>query len=329
MHPELFKLPFTDLTVKSYGVMVVLGFFFAVIIIKKLCKRVGLDHNELINGAFYSFIVGIIGARIFHVIHYYDSFHSIGEMLAIWRGGLELLGGVLPAILFLILYLKFKKIDVLLSLDIFSAALMIGVAFGRIGCLLNGCCFGQPTDLAFGISFPYDSIPYKAQAYPDYERNRDVIIELPNDYYGYFNSDDQWVAAPEYDKYRYMLKPLSSLSETQRADVSKGGKYSCHAVHPTQLYSSLAAFLNCGILAMFWWKFGAGQIEMRKRKFKAGTTAALMLVLYSVFRFMVENLRGDNPYEVGTMTVSQLISAGMFICGIMLFAGLSQKKASR
>ena len=330
MFPELLKLPFLDITIKSYGLMVVAGFLLALFVTKKMCKWVLLDYEKLINAAFYSFIVGIIGARVFHVVHYYDNFNNIWQMLAIWKGGLELLGGVIPAVLFILLYLKFSGMNILLSLDILAPALMIGIALGRIGCLLNGCCYGAPTNSAVGIVFPYNSIPYNSQAYPDYPRKRtEPLIDLPAEYYGYQAPDGQWQQADEYSKLQYHLKPKNMLTEQQRADVVSGGRYCAMAVHPTQIYSSLAAMLNCGLLILFWRFYGSGQREAHRQKFAAGTTGALMLVLYSITRFSIEMFRGDNPYEVGQLTISQLLSVALFVCGVMMFAGLSSKNKSK
>jgi len=329
MHPELFKLPFTDLTVKSYGVMVVLGFLLALILVNKMCKRARIDAEKVTNAGFYGFIVGIIGARIFHVVHYRDQFDSLLSMLAIWRGGLELLGGVIATIIFLFIYLKVKKMNVMLVLDILAVALMVGLGFGRLGCFFNGCCFGQPTHHSIGVVFPYGSIPYLSQAYPDPARNRsEPIIELPAEFYGY-ETGEQWHQASESAKYDYSLKPKRLLSEQQRAEVVKGGKYSCKAIHPTQLYSSVTAIMNCLILGLFWWNLGSGQLDESKRKFAAGTTGALMLVLYSICRFVIEYFRGDNPYEAAALTVSQLLSIALFITGIVMFAYLCRKKCNR
>ncbi len=326
MHPELFKLPFTDLTVKSYGVMVVLGFLLALLLVKKMSKRVGLNAEELTNAGFYGFLVGIIGARVFHVVHYSDQFDSLMSIFAIWRGGLELLGGVISTIIFLFIYLKVKKMNVFLVLDILAVALMVGIGMGRFGCFLNGCCFGQPTSCSVGVVFPYESIPYYSQAYPDPSRNRtESIIKLPAEFYGY-EADGQWRQVPESKKYDYSLKPKHLLTEKEKADVAKGGVHSCAAVHPTQLYSSVTALLNCLILGLFWWNLGSGQTDNAKRKFPAGTTGALMLILYAVVRFGIEHLRGDNPYETAALTVSQLLSIAMFIAGAALFACLCRRK---
>ncbi len=329
MHPELFKLPFTDLTVKSYGVMVVMGFLLALFLVKKMCGRVGIDSEKVTTAGFYGFVVGIIGARIFHVVHYHDQFDSLMSILAIWRGGLELLGGVISTILFLFVYLRVKKMNVLLVMDILAVALMIGIGFGRLGCFFNGCCFGQPTNCPVGVVFPYESIPYYSQAFPDPARNRgEAIIELPAEFYGY-ETDGQWRQASEHRKYEYTLKPKHLLTEQQKAQVAKGGQYSCAAVHPTQLYSFITALINCLILGLFWWNIGSGQTDGSKRRFAAGTTGALMLMIYSASRFVIEYLRGDNPFEAAALTVSQLLSIAIFIIGAGMFAGLCRKKINK
>lgn len=326
MHPELFKLPFIDLTVKCYGVMVVVGFFLSLCLIKKMCKRVKLDPEEIINAGFYAFIVGIVGARVFHVIHYREQFDGILSMLAIWRGGLELLGGVIPAILFIIVYLKVKKMNILPVLDILAAAVMLGIAMGRIGCFLNGCCFGSPTSCPSAVVFPYGSIPYSSQAYPDISRNRtEPIIKLPTEYYGLYDQDGQWYQPSERSKFNYPLKPYDTLDQTQKNDVSKGGKYCAAPIHPTQLYSAAANLAVCALLVLFWAKLGSGS---DKRRFTAGTTGALMLVLYSICRFAIEFLRGDNPYETAALTISQLLSIAMFVCGVGMWVWLGRGKCN-
>lgn len=330
MHPELFKLPFTDLTVKSYGVMMVIGFFFAAFVVKKMCKRVNFDHNEILNAAFYTFLVGIVGARVFHVIHYIDNFDSFGSMLAIWQGGLEFLGGVVPAILFLIIYLYLKRLKIAAVLDILATALMIGAAFGRIGCFLNGCCFGLPTDCASGVVFPYNSIPYQSQAYPDQSRNREkAIIDLPADYYGWYSSPEKKYIANEQNKYDNLLLPYEALTDEQKEEVRKGGKYCALAIHPTQLYDSAAMFGIFGVLIWLWARFGSGQLHPSLKKLADGSIGAIMLILYSLSRFSIEFLRGDNPYEAAIFTVSQLLSIGLFVCGIIMFAFLNQRRCKR
>ena len=99
MHPRLIEIPFVHVTLWGFGLMMVLGFLTALWLVRCLSRRAGLDPETMSNGTLYSLIVGVIGARAFFVIHHFDQFR--GEVLgvfAIWRGGLEFLGGVGPAV---------------------------------------------------------------------------------------------------------------------------------------------------------------------------------------------------------------------------------------
>ncbi|MDD5135396.1 MAG: prolipoprotein diacylglyceryl transferase, partial [Phycisphaerae bacterium] len=112
MHPELFRIPFTDLTVKTYGVMMVCGFLAAIYVIRKLSRGMGENADHITSAALYSLIAGVAGARIFYVIHYWSQFKGKGflEIFAVWNGGLELLGGVLLAIFVIVIYLRAQKL---------------------------------------------------------------------------------------------------------------------------------------------------------------------------------------------------------------------------
>ena len=73
MHPELFKLPFVYLTVKSYGLMMVIGFILAISLIRRLSRNITPDPQMITNAALYSLIAGVVGSRIFYVIHYFNN----------------------------------------------------------------------------------------------------------------------------------------------------------------------------------------------------------------------------------------------------------------
>ena len=74
MYPELFKIPFTDLTVKSYGLMIVIGFLVAVSLIRRLSRDITPNSQSITNAALYALIGGVAGARLFYVVHYFDQF---------------------------------------------------------------------------------------------------------------------------------------------------------------------------------------------------------------------------------------------------------------
>ncbi|MGB7582962.1 MAG: prolipoprotein diacylglyceryl transferase [Sedimentisphaerales bacterium] len=310
MHPELFRIPFTPLTVKAYGLMLVIGFLMAVHIIRRLSRNITPDPQMITNASLYCLVVGVIGARIFYVLHHFDNFkYNLMSVFAIWEGGLELLGGVVGAIGIIVLYLRYHKLPTRQYLDILVIGLMFTLCFGRIGCFLNGCCFGKPCDLPWAVRFPYNSFAYTSQVEPNPARNRaSPQMRLPDDF---FNSG--------------VLKPYDQLTPQQKEMVTTG-PYRCMAVHPTELYSSADAAIIAGLLYLFWKR---AQNAQKAKNFlkpltKPGGTFALMFILYSCVRFFEEFLRDDNPFEYGRWmiykggTISQNLSIYMLIFGVVL-----------
>jgi len=313
MFPELFEIPFIHVTLKSYGLMMVIGFLAAVYLIRRLSRNITPDPQLITNAALYSLIGGVVGARLFYVIHYFEHFkENPASVFAIWHGGLELLGGVILAITIILFYLLYHKLPVRQYLDILAIALMLALVFGRIGCLLNGCCFGKPTELPWGIRFPYNSIAYLSQINADLERNRPApqLILPQEEYLSFIDRDGNWHP-----------KPYENLTEQQKIEVTKG-KYRCLPVHPTQLYASAGAAVLCLILYFFWRRSqNAGSSKTAGKIFaKPGSTFALMFVLYGTTRFLLEFLRDDNPFEFDGLTISQLLGINMIIFGAVLMA---------
>ncbi|TKJ37038.1 MAG: hypothetical protein CEE38_09040 [Planctomycetes bacterium B3_Pla] len=310
MYPELFELPFVHLTIKSYGLMMVIGFLAAVSLIRRLSRNITPDPQLITNAALYSLIGGVVGARLFFVIHYFDNFRSRPlEVLYIWEGGLELLGGVVLAVAVILFYLIYHKLPIRRYLDILAIGLMLALVFGRIGCFLNGCCYGKPTDLPWGVHFPYHSFAYLSQTDADPERNRvEPQLKLPEEFFGYIGQDGRRYAG---------LKPYDQLTERQKIKVTEG-EYRCLPVHPTQLYASAGAVFWCLMLYLFWRR--AQKAESMKGPGKLftrpGCTFPLMFILYGVSRLVLEFLRDDNPFEYAGLTISQLIGIGMIALGV-------------
>jgi len=196
--------------------------------------------------------------------------------------------------------------------------MMLGLSFGRIGCFLNGCGFGKPTELPWAVRFPYNSFAYFSQINANPERNRpDPQLKLPHDEYSSFVGTDG----------KSYPKSFNELTGEQRFEVTKG-KYRCLRIHPTQLYSSANAALLCLSLYLFWRisQRAAGSDNARQLLARPGQTFALAFVLYGVTRFLLEYLRDDNPYEYAWWavykggTVSQNLSIYLVIIGAILMA---------
>lgn len=321
MHPELFEIPFIHLTVKSYGTMMVIAFLVAVSLIRRLSRSFTPNPQYITNAALYSLIAGVVGARLFYVIHYFDQFQGrLLSVFAIWKGGLELLGGVLSAIVVIGFYCRYHKLPVRRYLDILAIALMLALVFGRIGCFLNGCCFGKPTNLLWAVRFPYGSYAYNSQIYPNPERHRyQPQLKLPEEFFGYYYEDG---------KKFYGLKPYADLTEEQKYMVDKG-PCSCLAVHPTQLYSSVKGAVLAFILYLFWRRNQKAEKSKGRRKLftKPGCTFGLMFIIYGISRFFMEFLRDDNPFEFDSLTISQNIGIAMVILGVLLMIIFERMKS--
>lgn len=321
MFPELFKIPFTDVTIKSYGLMMVVGFLCAVWLIRTMAADITPDPRMITNAALYSLVSGVVGARVFYVIHYREHFagRPLISWLAIWEGGLELLGGVLLAIAVIFAYLLYHRLPVRKYLDVLAVALFVALGFGRIGCFLNGCCYGKPTDLPLGVRFGYGSPAYHNQVFADPERGRDKpYLDLPAEYFTVASDG------------RKVLKPYEILTERQKRLVDDG-PYRCLAVHPTQLYSSANAFLLAAIMYLF--RRRSTRAKKKKLLIAPGSTFALMFILYGFSRFFIESLRDDNPLtDVGNnLTVSQNISLGLIVFGavlMVLFAYMNRRPSA-
>jgi phosphatidylglycerol:prolipoprotein diacylglycerol transferase len=158
MHPIFIEIG--SLSIRWYGVMAALGFLAAVLLVSYNRKIAGMNRDQATTLVFIGVFAGIIGARIAYIIQFWDSYKDNPlEVFRIDRGGLVFYGGFFLAMLCIILYCRKNKFDVWRALDIVAPALTLGHMFGRIGCFLNGCCFGKPTQCLLGVAYPPGSLP--------------------------------------------------------------------------------------------------------------------------------------------------------------------------
>jgi phosphatidylglycerol:prolipoprotein diacylglycerol transferase len=157
MAPILLKIG--NFTLYSYGLMLFISFILGIKITQKRAKKFGVKEDEVVNLAVTILIGVIIGARLLYVFNHWDEFkNDLIGIIAFWRGGLGGLmffGGFIGGFLAGFFYAKKKKMPILKMLDAISPALALGEGLTRIGCFLNGCCFGSP--FKYGVIFPPDS----------------------------------------------------------------------------------------------------------------------------------------------------------------------------
>ncbi|MEA3306120.1 MAG: prolipoprotein diacylglyceryl transferase, partial [Candidatus Omnitrophota bacterium] len=158
MHPILFE--FGKLRIYSYGVMVALGFLIALYFAAREAKRAGIAPEKMFDIGLQAILFGIISARALHVfvnLSYYAA--SPLDIIMINKGGLAFHGGLFGGILAVWYYIKRNKMNLWKTADVIIPYVALGQSIGRIGCLLNGCCYGTPTQLPIGISFPGRLLP--------------------------------------------------------------------------------------------------------------------------------------------------------------------------
>ena len=153
MYPVLIQLGTFEL--RSYGIIVALSFFLGLWLSTKEAKRRGLDPGLIQDFALYALVGGIIGARIYFVLFSNPAYflQKPWEIVAIWHGGIGIIGALLGGLVAALWYCRRKKLSFWRFADTLAPGVALGQAAGVIACLLNGDSYGKPTDLAWAITY--------------------------------------------------------------------------------------------------------------------------------------------------------------------------------
>ncbi len=171
MHPELWTVPGINYPIRTWGFFVVVGVLVALWISVRRARRRGLDPSVITSMALIGVLLGVVGCRLMHVIHYFAPQLRSGQMslkdAALMSGGGEILGGVLLAGIGVAVYLRIRRKPILAYLDLAAAPVILAMGIGRLGCFGFGCCWGGVcvTDtgdkaLPWAVRFPYGSPAY-------------------------------------------------------------------------------------------------------------------------------------------------------------------------
>ena len=239
MHPILIKLG--PITIYSYGVMVAIGFALSAFFIYRNAPKFNIDKDRAVDLTIVVLISGIIGARLLYAILNF-SFYAANplEIVMLSKGGLVWYGGFIAAIMAMVIYMRIARLDFWPAVDLIAPYIALAQGFGRIGCFLNGCCYGIKVSSGFplAVTFPAEGDPRL----------------------------------------------------------------------PAQLISAGLLFIIF-IILLIW---------QRRRRF-TGEVALAYCLLYPAKRFVMEFLRGDNPKILLGLTISQIISALVFISALFIF----------
>ena len=307
------------LRIFGYGLMLVLGFLLAVWFARWRARRAGEDPEAMTKCGLLALVAGVLGARFAYVIENWRDFRDAGPLtvLNITSGGLIYYGGLIGAALAVVAYMAIRRLPMRRYIDILAISLMLGLAFGRAGCLLNGCCWGARSDAdwAFSMRFPIYSKPLvKLDGRP--ENPYSLTTSGPTPVYAWQLARGLVAPPAELVDEKGQLKRAALLSEREVALAEATWSL---PVKPAQPLGIVNALLLAGVLSVFY--------RMRRRE---GQVFALMLILYPVTRFLLESIRADNDHNILELilTHNQVTSLLMFLAGIGLLVLIRRFPAS-
>ena len=297
--------------------------------------------------AVWMIVAGLVGARMFYVVEYWEHFRrptfgeSLGAIINLTQGGLVVYGALVAGLGLGWLYVLRHGLPLLTMADLAAPSLTLGLAFGRVGCFLNGCCYGGTCDLPWAVRFPPHSPPYLQQvqtgrlfgmelAGGDDERPRvaRVVPASAADRAGVRAGDmlesiEGQAVETVRDARRLLLRHYEELPTlVLRRPGGKRIRWMLPApplrslrVHPVQLYSAIDALLLT-LFLLAWEPF-------RRRQ---GELLAWMLTIHPISRYLQEVIRVDEASMFGTgLSISQLISMGLLLAGIGLWGYLLRR----
>lgn len=341
------------LAVRGYGLFMLLGLAAGVGLSMLRGWRQGIHPDRILTLAFWMVICGIIGARMFYVIQKHEEFTGgslaevIGRVLNMTEGGLVVYGSLIGAAAGGWFYLWRAKLPALRLADIAAPGMVAGLALGRIGCLMNGCCYGGVCEVpSIAQAFPAGSPPFMEQLYQGELLGIEPVIhgkstEQSSD----APSGDGWFLAGTIEKgslaeqsgvaagewFRIYLPdgpmPPDKYFRAEQAGIDTGMMIGIEqpdsfieipvskipvwsvGVFPTQIMAAINAAL---LSALLWFYFPFRRYD--------GRVFALMLVLYAISRFTLEMIRRDESGQFGTdLTIAQWVSIVMLVVGAGLF----------
>jgi phosphatidylglycerol:prolipoprotein diacylglycerol transferase len=344
----LFEIPGLGLQIFGFGVML----FSALMVCMYLAQRDMVRQNanpQLIDSlVFWIVLPGIIGARLLYMVEYYTEFKNpFLQFFAIWQGGLVIYGSVPGALAGFLWFTYRRGIPRLWLLDLIAPTLAIGVGIGRLGCLLNGCCYGDYCTQPWGIQFPAGSGPYAKMVYSgwqsrlgfttreDQPKVRFVEPGTPAANAGLAAGDEitavngepvrtardlhlalLTMGATGEKREKLIQYPESAAQFKLPFEITRlrDGASETLSLAPPRSLPLQPTQIYSAIDGLILFLFLSAYYPYRRRD---GQVIALLAMCYSMTRFMIESLRFDEEPLFDGLTISQNISILIFTAGLL------------
>jgi phosphatidylglycerol:prolipoprotein diacylglycerol transferase len=173
--PEIFGIAGLEIT--WHGLFTALGVVVGVVVAAFLARRAGIDEDTVYNMALALVVGGIIGARALYVLEHLGDFrHDLTEIFAIHTGGISLYGALFGGTLGAAAYAAWRRLPRWGTMaDLAAIGAILGMAVGRIGCLINGDIFARATDCPIGLVYTHSDSP----SYPIYSSVSPALAQQP------------------------------------------------------------------------------------------------------------------------------------------------------
>lgn len=330
------------LPIRGYGVFLMIGVIAGSFVAMKRAEARGVTREAFLSLATWTVAAGIIGARLFYVVQYWnelpgDTFGArMRTVLQVTEGGLVVYGSVIGGLIVLVGWTMLYKLPVLLVADAVTPAFFLGLMFGRLGCLMNGCCYGGVCEMPLPtVQFPSGSAVYMDQLesgrmlglITENGEVREVLSQswadqngvVPHSSFGGVQA--RLIAGPTVDQ---PLKPPvfdAIVTLNGKAQLVEANELPSRAipVHPSQIYASL------GGLILFLWTMSISSFVKRP-----GQLFAIGLIAYGFVRILEELIRVDEGGQFGTsLSIATWISIfGIAGGAILLFVSSCKKLIS-
>lgn len=325
------------LPIRGYGVMLMLGVLSAMAVALVRCEKAGLSREAFFSLATWTVVAGMVGARVFYCVQKWDELgdtlgEKIWKSLQVTEGGLVVYGSVIGGLIAIAFWSRKYRFNLLTLADCVTPAFFIGLAFGRIGCFLNGCCYGGLCDASLpSITFPSGSPAYVDQLHSGklFGLETDAVQGTEGPQAISKVRSNSWGAENQIQPGQKLVSIQERMQDGRSRDDTlappvfeatvqvDSRRYSIGAnvlpkrsmpVHPSQIYAAVSG------LVLFLWICSLSAFTNR-----AGLVFGVALIAYGVQRIIEEIIRVDEAGQFGTsLSIAQWIS----LAGIALGVGL-------